>query len=88
MAGLALALFVLYLALAVGARLLHVVDRWGLYADDPLHALYVWEGGWPSWPWRPTYTSGATSGSKNRDGTLRGTVPGEDAGAPRGCEAG
>ncbi len=29
----------------VGARLFHVVDRWGLYADDPLRALYVWEGG-------------------------------------------
>ncbi len=29
----------------VGARLFHVVDRWDLYAGDPLRALYVWEGG-------------------------------------------
>ncbi len=29
----------------VGARLFHVVDRWDLYADEPLRALYVWEGG-------------------------------------------
>jgi phosphatidylglycerol:prolipoprotein diacylglycerol transferase len=29
----------------VGARLFHVVDRWNLYADEPLRALYVWEGG-------------------------------------------
>lgn len=29
----------------VGARLFHVVDRWDLYADEPLSALYVWEGG-------------------------------------------
>jgi phosphatidylglycerol:prolipoprotein diacylglycerol transferase len=29
----------------VGARLFHVVDRWDLYADNPISALYVWEGG-------------------------------------------
>lgn len=29
----------------VGARLFHVVDRWDLYAAEPLRALYVWEGG-------------------------------------------
>ncbi len=29
----------------VGARLFHVVDRWDLYADDPVRALYAWEGG-------------------------------------------
>jgi phosphatidylglycerol:prolipoprotein diacylglycerol transferase len=29
----------------VGARLFHVVDRWDLYADDPVRVLYVWEGG-------------------------------------------
>ncbi len=29
----------------VGARLFHVVDRWDLYADDPVSVLYVWEGG-------------------------------------------
>jgi phosphatidylglycerol---prolipoprotein diacylglyceryl transferase len=28
-----------------GARLFHVVDRWELYADAPLRALHVWEGG-------------------------------------------
>ncbi len=28
-----------------GARLFHVVDRWDLYADDPVRVLYVWEGG-------------------------------------------
>lgn len=29
----------------VGARLFHVLDRWGDYADDPLRILNVWEGG-------------------------------------------
>lgn len=29
----------------VGARLFHVVDRWELYADQPLRALSLWEGG-------------------------------------------
>jgi phosphatidylglycerol:prolipoprotein diacylglycerol transferase len=29
----------------IGARLFHVVDRWGLYADNPLSVLYIWEGG-------------------------------------------
>jgi phosphatidylglycerol:prolipoprotein diacylglycerol transferase len=29
----------------VGARLFHVVDRWDLYAGEPVRALYVWEGG-------------------------------------------
>lgn len=28
-----------------GARLFHVVDRWDLYAGDPLRILYIWEGG-------------------------------------------
>ncbi|MDP9475772.1 MAG: prolipoprotein diacylglyceryl transferase [Actinomycetota bacterium] len=28
-----------------GARLFHVVNRWDLYADDPIRVLYVWEGG-------------------------------------------
>lgn len=29
----------------VSARLFHVVDRWDLYAGNPVSALYVWEGG-------------------------------------------
>jgi phosphatidylglycerol:prolipoprotein diacylglycerol transferase len=29
----------------VGARLFHVVDRWDLYAADPLRAFAIWEGG-------------------------------------------
>jgi len=29
----------------VGARRFHVIDRWDLYADDPMRVLYVWEGG-------------------------------------------
>ena len=29
----------------IGARLFHVVDRWDLYAGEPVRALYVWEGG-------------------------------------------
>ncbi len=29
----------------VGARLFHVIDRWDLYAGEPLRTLYVWEGG-------------------------------------------
>lgn len=29
----------------VGARLFHVIDRWDLYAADPLRVLNVWEGG-------------------------------------------
>lgn len=29
----------------VGARLFHVVDRWDVYAADPLRILNVWEGG-------------------------------------------
>jgi phosphatidylglycerol:prolipoprotein diacylglycerol transferase len=29
----------------IGARLFHVVDRWDLYADEPLRTLYFWEGG-------------------------------------------
>ncbi|MDE3113611.1 MAG: prolipoprotein diacylglyceryl transferase [Chloroflexota bacterium] len=29
----------------VGARALHVIDRWDLYADDPPRALAVWNGG-------------------------------------------
>jgi len=29
----------------VGARALHVVDRWGDYAGDPMHILAIWNGG-------------------------------------------
>lgn len=29
----------------VGARVLHVIDRWDLYAEDPMHALAIWNGG-------------------------------------------
>lgn len=29
----------------IGARLFHVIDRWELYAAEPLRALSVWEGG-------------------------------------------
>ncbi|MGH3449921.1 MAG: prolipoprotein diacylglyceryl transferase [Haloechinothrix sp.] len=29
----------------VGARLFHVIDRWDLYADDPLRVLNIWGGG-------------------------------------------
>lgn len=29
----------------VGARLFHVIDRWDVYADDPVRVLNVWEGG-------------------------------------------
>lgn len=29
----------------VGARLLHVVDRWELYAPAPIHVLAIWNGG-------------------------------------------
>lgn len=29
----------------LGARLFHVIDRWDLYAAEPLRALYFWEGG-------------------------------------------
>ena len=30
----------------VGARIVHVVDFWGeIYRDDPLEAIYVWQGG-------------------------------------------
>lgn len=32
-----------------GARLFHVVDRWELYAAEPLRALAVWEGGIAIW---------------------------------------
>lgn len=32
-----------------GARLFHVVDRWEIYAADPLSALAVWEGGIAIW---------------------------------------
>ena len=28
-----------------GARLFHVVDRWDLYAGEPIRARYLWEGG-------------------------------------------
>lgn len=29
----------------VGARLLHVIDRWELYAPAPIHIVAVWNGG-------------------------------------------
>ena len=29
----------------VGARLLHVIDRWDLYADDPFSIIAIWNGG-------------------------------------------
>lgn len=29
----------------VGARLLHVIDRWELYADAPIHVIAIWNGG-------------------------------------------
>lgn len=32
-----------------GARLFHVVDRWELYAADPVRILAVWEGGIAIW---------------------------------------
>lgn len=32
-----------------GARVFHVVDRWELYAADPLRAFAVWEGGIAIW---------------------------------------
>ena len=33
----------------LGARLFHVVDYAGLYADAPLRALYLWSGGLSLW---------------------------------------
>ena len=32
-------------AAIVGARLYYVVFSWSAYADDPISALYIWEGG-------------------------------------------
>ena len=29
----------------VGARALHVIDRWELYADAPVHVIAIWNGG-------------------------------------------
>ena len=29
----------------VGARLLHVIDRWDLYAAAPIHVIAIWNGG-------------------------------------------
>lgn len=29
----------------IGARLYHVITDWNLYADDPIKALYIWNGG-------------------------------------------
>src|SRR3972149_6535191 len=33
----------------VGARLFHVIDRWELYAGNPLQAFAVWQGGLAIW---------------------------------------
>ena len=32
-------------AAIMGARLYYVAFSWRAYADDPLHALFIWEGG-------------------------------------------
>lgn len=32
-----------------GARLLHVIDHWSVYAADPVRALHIWEGGLAIW---------------------------------------
>ncbi len=29
----------------VGARLIHVIDHWGFYSDNPLDIIYFWQGG-------------------------------------------
>jgi phosphatidylglycerol---prolipoprotein diacylglyceryl transferase len=34
----------------LGARLFHVMDHWGhTFADNPIRALYIWEGGLAIW---------------------------------------
>ena len=33
----------------IGARLIHVIDFWGDYADEPLQMLAVWQGGIGLW---------------------------------------
>jgi phosphatidylglycerol---prolipoprotein diacylglyceryl transferase len=34
----------------LGARLFHVLDHWGhTFADNPIRALYIWEGGLAIW---------------------------------------
>lgn len=33
----------------LGARLFHLADYWEFYADAPLRALYLWEGGLSLW---------------------------------------
>tara|TARA_R110002051_G_scaffold154334_1_gene226531 strand:- start:193 stop:987 length:795 start_codon:yes stop_codon:yes gene_type:complete len=38
------------LAGLAGARLAHVVANWSYFADDPLRAAAVWQGGF-LWPW-------------------------------------
>ncbi len=37
------------LAGIIGARLVHVVDNWGIYADEPMQIFAVWQGGIGLW---------------------------------------
>ena len=44
------ALIWIILAGMIGARLFHVIDHWPHeYANDPIRALYIWEGGLAIW---------------------------------------
>src|SRR5512135_1783095 len=44
------ALIWIILAGLIGARLFHVIDHWSHeYANDPIRALYIWEGGLAIW---------------------------------------
>ncbi len=33
----------------IGARLVHVIDNWGFYQDNPVQILYIWAGGIGLW---------------------------------------